>query len=158
MVGIKQVARCLCASPFAWLLKCLLPQEQLGGPLAWQLNQQSMSGLQEWIPDNVWLDIVALSATDALRDLPDSVTRSDAAWHAWYDNEAPERAVIPDFQTRISKFTRMCIVKVNLPSPQGPVLLPSCLTVPSVICACPRRSHPLGMQGSCSLCVCTAQV
>ena len=60
----------------------------------------------------MWLDIIALSATDALRDLADSVTRSDAAWHAWYDSEAPERASIPDFQTRISKFTRMCIVKV----------------------------------------------
>ena len=72
--------------------------------------------LQEWIPDTVWLDIIALSATDALRDLADSVTRSDAAWHAWYDSEAPERAVIPDFQTRISKFTRMCIVKVCPPA------------------------------------------
>ncbi|KAK9794950.1 hypothetical protein WJX73_010224 [Symbiochloris irregularis] len=66
---------------------------------------------KEWIPDMVWLEIVALSATDALRDLPDSVTRNDAAWRAWYDNEAPERTPIPDFQTRITKFTRMCIVK-----------------------------------------------
>ena len=69
--------------------------------------------VQDWIPDLVWLEIVALSAMDSLRDLPDSVVRNDAAWHAWYDNEAPERAVIPDFQTRITKFARMCVVKVR---------------------------------------------
>ena len=69
--------------------------------------------MQEWIPDTVWLEVVALSATDALRDLPDSVTRNDSAWRSWYDNEAPERTPIPDFQTRITKFTRMCIVKVG---------------------------------------------
>lgn len=71
----------------------------------------------------MWLDVVALSATDALRDLPDSVTRSDAAWRSWYDSEAPERAAIPDFQTRISKFTRMCIVKVG-----------SCACLPGRLC------------------------
>ena len=69
--------------------------------------------VQDWIPDGVWLEILALSAMDSLRDLPDSVVRNDAAWHAWYDNEAPERAVIPDFQTRVSKFARMCVVKVR---------------------------------------------
>ena len=71
---------------------------------------------QDWIPDTVWLEILALSAMDSLRDLPDSVVRNDAAWHAWYDNEAPERAVIPDFQTRVTKFARMCVVKVGPPS------------------------------------------
>ena len=38
---------------------------------------------QEWIPDGVWLNVVALSAMDAFRDIPDAVQRSDAAWRAW---------------------------------------------------------------------------
>jgi hypothetical protein len=32
----------------------------------------------------VWLNVLALSALDAFRDLPDSVARSDAAWRSWY--------------------------------------------------------------------------
>ncbi len=38
---------------------------------------------QEWIPDGVWLGVLALSAMDAFRDIPDAVSRSDAAWRAW---------------------------------------------------------------------------
>ena len=38
---------------------------------------------QEWIPDGVWLNVVALSSMDAFRDIPDAVQRSDAAWRAW---------------------------------------------------------------------------
>lgn len=55
--------------------------------------------------------MVALSELDAFRDLPDSFVRSDASWRAWYDAEAPEALPIPDFETRLSKFDRMCIVR-----------------------------------------------
>ena len=101
--------------------------------------------MQDWIPDLVWLEIVALSAMDSLRDLPDSVVRNDAAWHTWYDNEAPERAVIPDFQTRISKFARMCVVKVR----------PWSSTAGAVTCmhAC-KGSDSRRTSGIC--CLCTA--
>ena len=66
---------------------------------------------REWIPDAVWLNCIALSVLDAFRDLPESVARSDAAWRAWYDAEAPEALAIPDFETRLSKFERMCVVR-----------------------------------------------
>ncbi len=69
--------------------------------------------MQEWIPDSVWLSTVALSATDAFRNLPDSVARADALWRGWYDQEAPERCSIPDYEDRLSKFQRMCLVKVR---------------------------------------------
>lgn len=50
--------------------------------------------MQEWIPDAVWLSVVALSAVDAFRDLPDSVFRNDGLWRQWYDQEAPELAKV----------------------------------------------------------------
>ncbi|GFH22804.1 flagellar outer dynein arm heavy chain gamma, partial [Haematococcus lacustris] len=61
---------------------------------------------KDWIPDNVWLNIIALSSMDAFRDIPDSVFRNDGLWRQWYDQEAPETA-----KDRLSKFERMCVVK-----------------------------------------------
>eukprot|EP00887_Chlorella_sp_A99_P001633 scaffold8.g1633.t1 len=66
---------------------------------------------KDWIPDAVWLSVCALSTLDAFRDLPESVARSDAAWRAWYDAEAPEAAPVPDFDTRLSRFERMSVVR-----------------------------------------------
>lgn len=72
------------------------------------------SGLvQDWIPDSVWLNVIALSSIDELRDLPDAVIRNEAAWRAWYDQEALERGQMPDYEGRLTKFERMCVVKVR---------------------------------------------
>lgn len=49
---------------------------------------------KDWIPDNVWLNIIALSSIDAFRDIPDSVFRNDGLWRQWYDQEAPEQAKV----------------------------------------------------------------
>ena len=69
--------------------------------------------LQEWLPDPVWLNIVALSGMEALRDIADSVFRNDGLWRQWYDAEAPETAHVPDYEERLTKFERMCVVKVG---------------------------------------------
>jgi hypothetical protein len=53
---------------------------------------------KEWIPDAVWLNIVALSNMDAFRDIPDSVFRNDGLWRQWYDQEAPEMAKVSNDQ------------------------------------------------------------
>eukprot|EP00951_Prasinocladus_malaysianus_P042486 scaffold515957_cov42-Prasinocladus_malaysianus.AAC.1 len=66
---------------------------------------------KEWIPDMVWLNIVALSNMDAFRDIADSVFRNDGLWRQWYDQEAPEMAKVPDYEERLTKFERMCVVK-----------------------------------------------
>lgn len=66
---------------------------------------------QEWIPDSVWLNVVALGSMDAFRDVADAVARGDAGWRSWYDTEAPERAPVPAYEEQLSKFERMCIVK-----------------------------------------------
>lgn len=57
--------------------------------------------------DQVWLNILALSrhsfgstGKDSLaffRELPDSLTRNEAAWKAWIDKNDPENSPIPDF-------------------------------------------------------------
>ena len=54
---------------------------------------------------------------DAFRDLADAVVRGDAAWRAWYDAEAPERAPVPGYEERLSKFERTCIVKARCSTP-----------------------------------------
>ena len=89
--------------------------------------------MQEWIPDAVWLNVVALASVDALRELPDAVMREEAAWRTWYDQEAPERAPMPEYEGRLSKFERMCVVKVN-PGSQTlspkPIASSNCLDSP----------------------------
>ena len=71
--------------------------------------------VQEWIPDSVWLNVVALGSMDAFRDVADAVSRGDAGWRSWYDTEAPERAPVPAYEEQLSKFERMCIVKARPP-------------------------------------------
>jgi hypothetical protein len=38
---------------------------------------------KDWIPDNVWLNVIALSQMDSFRDIPDSVFRNDSLWKQW---------------------------------------------------------------------------
>ena len=75
--------------------------------------------MQEWIPESVWINIIALSAINSFKDLPESVTRAESAWRHWYDTEAPERAAIPALEEKLSKFQRMCIVRVRCQALQG---------------------------------------
>ena len=70
--------------------------------------------VQDWIPDSAWLNVIALGSIDALRNISDSVVKDEAAWRAWYDQEAPERAPIPEYEGRLTKFERMCVVKVSI--------------------------------------------
>jgi dynein heavy chain len=66
---------------------------------------------KEWIPDKCWLDLVALSQIPTFHDLLDSLSRNEGLWRQWYDLEAPEEANVPDFQDKITKFEKMCVVK-----------------------------------------------
>lgn len=67
---------------------------------------------KDWIPDNAWLNVVALSSLEAFKDLPDSIAKNDNLWHQWYDMEAPETAKVPDnLEDSINKFEKMCLIK-----------------------------------------------
>ena len=65
-----------------------------------------------WIPENVWLNIIALSRTvQMLRDLPDNIERYNEQWRAWYDHDAPETQPFPDYNERLDVFEKMLIVR-----------------------------------------------
>ena len=49
--------------------------------------------------------------------------RNEGAWRAWYDSEDPERQRIPDYNDKLTKFERMCIVKVACASMGNPSVL-----------------------------------
>jgi len=70
---------------------------------------------KEWLPDAAWLDAVALSSHPTFFDLQDSIYRNDGLWRQWYDQEAPETCKVPDYEDKISKFERMCVVKAIRP-------------------------------------------
>jgi dynein heavy chain len=65
-----------------------------------------------WIPDNVWLNVIALSRTvPMLRDLPDNFERFNDQWKAWYDYDAPETVPFPDYNERLDQFEKMLLVR-----------------------------------------------
>ena len=68
--------------------------------------------VQDWIPDAAWLNVISLGSIDALRNISDVVVKDEAQWRAWYDQEAPERSPMPEYEGRLTKFERMCVVKV----------------------------------------------
>ena len=70
---------------------------------------------KEWIPDAAWLNIIALSSLPVFATLPDCVAKADVAWRQWYDQEAPEKGKIPDFEGKLSKFERMMVIKAVRP-------------------------------------------
>jgi dynein heavy chain len=66
---------------------------------------------KDWLPDAAWLDAVALSSNPVFFDIQDSIYRNDGLWRQWYDQEAPESAKVPDYEDKMTKFERMCVVK-----------------------------------------------
>ena len=66
---------------------------------------------KEWIPDKAWLDVVALSQHPTFGDLMESMYVNEKLWRQWYDKDAPEAERVPDFEDRMDKFERMCLVK-----------------------------------------------
>jgi len=74
---------------------------------------------ESWIPDNVWLNLVALSEMRAFGDasgagtksILETVRQNDQLWNAWYDKEAPEASPVPEYEGHITQFERMCVVK-----------------------------------------------
>eukprot|EP00960_Hanusia_phi_P069522 767109-Hanusia_phi.AAC.3 len=67
---------------------------------------------KEWIPDQVWLNIIQLSMSIPLfKELADIVTRNENLWKQWYDQEAPEAVPVPDIDDRLDKVNKMLLVR-----------------------------------------------
>ena len=76
------------------------------------------------LAEKSWLNVIQLSrhqfANDPLaffRELPDSITRNEAAWNQWLMKNDPENYPIPDFAERINaekdmtSFLTLCVVR-----------------------------------------------
>ena len=55
-----------------------------------------------WLSDEAWLNVVEVSQKcQFYRDLAENMTRNESAWRGFYEENAPEKAVIPDYATAI---------------------------------------------------------
>ncbi|VDD78531.1 unnamed protein product, partial [Mesocestoides corti] len=70
----------------------------------------------KWIPDNVWLNINAVSQIHAFESLVDQVMSNDKRWRRWYDKEAPEEEVFPfNYDVDLSPFERLILIRTWCP-------------------------------------------
>ncbi|EER14943.1 axonemal dynein gamma heavy chain, putative [Perkinsus marinus ATCC 50983] len=82
------------------------------------------SNPNRWMVDKVWLNVLQLSRHSFgkeqllfFRELPDFISRNEAAWRVWYDENEPERCPVPDYEERLNMdrnigfFLRMCLVR-----------------------------------------------
>uniref|UniRef100_A0A8B9FHY9 Dynein heavy chain 5, axonemal n=1 Tax=Amazona collaria TaxID=241587 RepID=A0A8B9FHY9_9PSIT len=67
---------------------------------------------KKWILDMTWLNLVQLSSLYPFNQLLVQVVRNEKAWKAWFDEEAPEKAVTPDgYDSLLDQFRRLLLVR-----------------------------------------------
>lgn len=67
-----------------------------------------------WIPDNSWLNLIALSTgvSHKFASLLEHIMSNEAAWRAFYDAEKPEAVTLPDgYEGKLSKFHKFLLVR-----------------------------------------------
>jgi dynein heavy chain len=78
----------------------------------------------KWMVDKVWLNILAISrhafGQEQLlffREIVDFISRNEAAWKKWYDENEPESCPVPDYEERLvmektlGPFVRLALVR-----------------------------------------------
>uniref|UniRef100_A0A8C3GE33 Dynein axonemal heavy chain 5 n=1 Tax=Cairina moschata TaxID=8855 RepID=A0A8C3GE33_CAIMO len=67
---------------------------------------------KKWILDVTWLNLVQLSSLSPFSQLLVQVVRNEKAWKAWFDAEAPEKAIIPDgYDSLLDQFRKLLLVR-----------------------------------------------
>jgi len=67
---------------------------------------------KKWILDMTWLNLVQLSSLYPFNQLLVQVVRNEKSWKAWFDEEAPEKAVIPDgYNSLLDQFRKLLLVR-----------------------------------------------
>ncbi|XP_074645893.1 dynein axonemal heavy chain 5-like [Tubulanus polymorphus] len=67
---------------------------------------------KKWIQDMTWLNLVELSKIGPFAQILSQVARNDKAWKAWFDEDAPEEAVIPEgYSTSLDTFRKLMLIR-----------------------------------------------
>ncbi|PKU48851.1 dynein heavy chain axonemal-like [Limosa lapponica baueri] len=67
---------------------------------------------KKWILDMTWLNLVQLSSLYPFNQLLVQVVRNEKSWKAWFDEAAPEKAVIPDgYDSLLDQFRKLLLVR-----------------------------------------------
>merc|ERR1719172_440449 len=79
----------------------------LKGGSALDIKQERQNPFK-WMLDKVWLNLLALSrhafGQEQLlfyREIVDFISRNEATWRKWYDENEPESCPVPDYEERI---------------------------------------------------------
>ncbi|XP_076815353.1 dynein axonemal heavy chain 5-like isoform X1 [Clavelina lepadiformis] len=67
---------------------------------------------KKWIQDMTWLNLVQLSRLPQFSQLLNQIGRNDRGWKTWFDEEAPEEAVIPDgYGSSLDTFRKLLLIR-----------------------------------------------
>uniref|UniRef100_H2XPC8 AAA+ ATPase domain-containing protein n=1 Tax=Ciona intestinalis TaxID=7719 RepID=H2XPC8_CIOIN len=67
---------------------------------------------KKWIQDMTWLNLIQLSRLPQFSQLINQITRNDRGWKTWFDEEAPEEAVIPDgYSSSLDTFRKLLLIR-----------------------------------------------
>ncbi|KAJ7420669.1 dynein heavy chain 5, axonemal-like protein [Willisornis vidua] len=67
---------------------------------------------KKWILDMTWLNLVQLSNLYPFNQLLVQIVQNEKSWKAWFDEEAPEKAVIPDgYDNILDQFHKLLLVR-----------------------------------------------
>lgn len=67
---------------------------------------------KKWILDTTWLNLVQLSSLCPFNQLLVQIVKNEKSWKAWFDEEAPEKAVIPDgYDILLDQFHKLLLVR-----------------------------------------------
>ncbi|XP_071819604.1 dynein axonemal heavy chain 5-like isoform X1 [Apostichopus japonicus] len=71
---------------------------------------------KKWIFDITWLNLVQLSSLPQFSQLLGQISRNDKAWKHWFDEDAPEEAIIPDgYSASLDVFRKLLLIRSFVP-------------------------------------------
>jgi len=67
------------------------------------LNITEVRKKPSWISNEAWLNVIALSEQCSFyKSLPENITRNEAVWRRWYEDNEPDALPVPDYDMSIT--------------------------------------------------------